>query len=117
MEYGQILAILMFLSFIALLFLGYPVAWTLGGLAISFTAIAWISDTLFDTFVGVDWAFTSGIVDRIWDTMKNWVLVALPMFIYMGIMLDKSGMAEQMMESFVKLYGRLRGGMALVVCN
>jgi tripartite ATP-independent transporter DctM subunit len=117
MEYGQILAILMFVSFIALLFLGYPVAWTLSGLAISFTAIAWLSDTLFDTFTGVDWAFTSGVVDRIWDTMKNWVLVALPMFIYMGIMLDKSGMAEQMMENFVKLYGRLRGGMALVVCN
>jgi tripartite ATP-independent transporter DctM subunit len=117
MEFGQILAIVMFFAFIALLFLGFPVAWTLGGLAITFAAIAWVSDTLFDTFTGVDWAFTSSIVDRIWDTMKNWVLVALPMFIYMGIMLDKSGMAEQMLESFVKLYGRLRGGMALVVCN
>jgi tripartite ATP-independent transporter DctM subunit len=117
MEYGHILAILMFLSFIGLLFAGYPVAWTLGGMSILFTAIAWFSDTFFGTFTGVDWAFTSGIVDRMWDTMKNWVLVALPMFIYMGVMLDKSGMAEQMMDNFVKLYGGVRGGMALVVGN
>jgi tripartite ATP-independent transporter DctM subunit len=116
MEFGNYLAIAMFLLFIAFLFLGYPVAWTLGGLAISFTVVAWFCDTYFDTFTGVNWAFTSGIVDRMWDTMKNWVLVALPMFIYMGIMLDKSGMAEDMMESFVKLFGPLRGGMALVVC-
>ncbi|MGZ8254756.1 MAG: TRAP transporter large permease subunit, partial [Burkholderiaceae bacterium] len=116
MEYGQILAILMFFSFIGLLFAGYPVAWTLGGLSIVFTAIAWASDTFFGTFTGLDWAFTSGIVDRMWDTMKNWVLVALPMFIYMGVMLDKSGIAEQMMQNFVKLFGRMRGGMAIVVC-
>src|SRR5512134_860409 len=116
MEYGHILAILMFFSFIGLLFAGYPVAWTLGGLSIVFTAIAWASDTFFGTFTGLDWAFTSGIVDRMWDTMKNWVLVALPMFIYMGVMLDKSGIAEQMMQNFVKLFGRMRGGMAIVVC-
>ena len=116
MEFGQYLAIAMFLLFIASLFLGFPVAWTLGGLAITFTVLAWACDTVFDTSSGVNWAFTSGIVDRMWDTMKNWVLVALPMFIYMGIMLDKSGMAEDMMDNFVKLFGGLRGGMALVVC-
>ncbi|MBI2312414.1 MAG: TRAP transporter large permease subunit [Betaproteobacteria bacterium] len=115
MKYNEILAILMFVSFIGLLFTGYPVAWVLGGLAIFFTAIAWGSDLLFGTFTGVDWAFTSGVVDRIWDVMKNWVLVSLPMFIYMGIMLDRSGIAEQMMDNFVKLFGRMKGGMAIVV--
>jgi tripartite ATP-independent transporter DctM subunit len=47
--------------------------------------------------------------------MKNWVLVSLPLFIFMGLMLDRSGMAEQMMTYFTKLFGRVRGGMAVVV--
>lgn len=115
MKYNEILAILMFVSFIGLLFTGFPVAWVLGGLAIVFTLVAWGSDLLFGTFTGMDWAFTSGIVDRIWDLMKNWVLVSLPMFIFMGIMLDRSGVADQMMNNFVKLFGRMRGGMAIVV--
>jgi tripartite ATP-independent transporter DctM subunit len=114
-SYSDVLAVLMFVSFIGLLFTGFPVAWVLGGLAILFTAIAWGSDALLGTFTGMDWAFTSGVVDRIWDLMKNWVLVALPMFIYMGVLLDRSGVADQMMNSFVKLFGRLRGGMAIVV--
>jgi tripartite ATP-independent transporter DctM subunit len=47
--------------------------------------------------------------------MQNWVLVALPMFIFMGLMLDRSGIAEQMMESFTQLFGRIRGGLAVTV--
>lgn len=115
MEYNEILVIAMFVAFIGLLFTGFPVAWVLGGLAVVFTAIAWASDVFLGTFTGVDWAFTSSIVDRIWDLMKNWTLVALPMFIYMGVLLDHSGIASQMMNNFVKLFGRMRGGMALVV--
>lgn len=115
MEYNEILVIAMFVAFIGLLFTGFPVAWVLGGLAVVFTAIAWASDVFLGTFTGVDWAFTSSIVDRIWDLMKNWTLVALPMFIYMGVLLDQSGIASQMMNNFVKLFGRMRGGMALVV--
>ena len=115
MSINEILSILMFVTFIGLLFTGFPVAWVLGGLAIIFTAIAWGSDVLFGVPTGVDWAFTSGIVDRMWDIMKNWVLVSIPMFVFMGIMLDRSGVAEIMMVSFTKLFGRLRGGMAIVV--
>lgn len=115
MSINEILATLMFVTFIGLLFTGFPVAWVLGGLAIIFTAIAWGSDVLFGIPTGVDWAFTSGIVDRMWDIMKNWVLVSIPMFVFMGIMLDRSGVAETMMVSFTKLFGRLRGGMAIVV--
>jgi tripartite ATP-independent transporter DctM subunit len=115
MEINEILAILMFVSFIGLLFFGFPVAWTLAGIAIVFASISIFSDTYFDTFIGIDWAFVSLIVDDIWNTMQNWVLVALPMFIFMGLMLDRSGIAEQMMESFTKLFGRLRGGLAVTV--
>jgi tripartite ATP-independent transporter DctM subunit len=115
MEINEILAILMFVSFIGILFMGFPVAWTLGGLGILFAAIAIACDTYFDTFIGIDWAYVSLVIDDLWNTMQNWVLVALPMFIFMGLMLDRSGIAEQMMESFTKLFGRMRGGLAVTV--
>jgi len=115
MEINEILAILMFVSFIGLLFVGFPVAWTLGGIGIIFAAISIVSDTYFDTFIGIDWPYISLAVDDLWNTMQNWVLVALPMFIFMGLMLDRSGIAEQMMESFTQLFGRIRGGLAVTV--
>jgi tripartite ATP-independent transporter DctM subunit len=115
MEINEVLAILMFVSFIGLLFAGFPVAWTLGGIAIVFAAISIALDTYFDTFIGVDWAYVSLIIDDLWNTMQNWVLVALPMFIFMGLMLDRSGIAEQMMHSFTQMFGRMRGGLALTV--
>jgi tripartite ATP-independent transporter DctM subunit len=115
MEINEVLAILMFVSFIGLLFVGFPVAWTLGGIGVIFAAISIVSDTYFDTFIGIDWAYISLAVDDLWSTMQNWVLVALPMFIFMGLMLDRSGIAEQMMESFTQLFGRIRGGLAVTV--
>jgi tripartite ATP-independent transporter DctM subunit len=115
MEINEVLAILMFVSFIGLLFAGFPVAWTLGGIGIIFAAISIVCDTYFDTFIGIDWAYISLAVDDLWNTMQNWVLVALPMFIFMGLMLDRSGIAEQMMESFTQLFGRVRGGLAVTV--
>ena len=76
------------------IFIGFPVAWTMGGLAVLFTLIAMLSDSYLDTFFGVDWKFSSMVVYRLYGVMANWVLVALPMFIFMGIMMDKSGIAE-----------------------
>ena len=119
MEFTEILCVLMFASFILLLFTGFPVAWVLGGLAIVFTVIGWLAGTytelMADSFYEIDWAYTSAVVDRIWDVMKNWVLVALPMFIFMGLMLDRSGIAGQLMTNFVKLFGSVRGGLAVTV--
>ena len=109
------MAIALFFSFIALIFYGYPVAWTMGGLAILFTIISMISDEYFDTFFGVDWQFASMVVYRLYGVMANWVLVALPMFIFMGIMLDKSGIAEDLMTDLSKLFGRTRGGLAISI--
>ena len=57
----------------------------------------------------------SGMVDSVWALVSNDVLVAIPLFIFMGLMLDKSGMAERMMQSMQLLFGRLRGGLALTV--
>jgi tripartite ATP-independent transporter DctM subunit len=115
MPINEVLAALMFIAFIALLFTGFPVAWIMGGLAVVFTVLAIIAEVDLGFALGVDWAYASLAVDRIWDVMKNWVLVSLPLFIFMGLMLDRSGIAEKMMVNFARVFGGVRGGMALVV--
>ena len=115
MSPGDMLSILMFLSFIVLIFSGYPVAWVLGGLAVLFTAIAIIAQVDFGLDVFVSWDYSTLVVDRIWSVMNNWVLVALPMFIFMGLMLDRSGVAQRLMKNMVVLFGGVRGGMAITV--
>ncbi|WP_067861849.1 TRAP transporter large permease [Neptuniibacter marinus] len=115
MEINEILALTMFGTFIFLLFTGFPVAWVMGGVAIVFAAIAMFADAQFDAFIGIDWNYLSIIVPRIWSVMTNWVLVALPMFIFMGLMLDRSGVAEDLMSNLSRLFGRVRGGLAVTV--
>jgi len=112
---GDVLSILMFLAFIGLIFTGFPVAWVLGGLAVLFTALGILLRVDFDFPVAMSWDYSSIAVERMWDVMNNWVLVALPMFIFMGLMLDKSGVAQRLMTNFVKLFGAVRGGMAITV--
>ncbi|MEM6903425.1 MAG: TRAP transporter large permease subunit [Pseudomonadota bacterium] len=112
---AQYMAIAMFVTFIFMIFSGYPVAWVMGGLAVLFTGISVASDTYQDTFFGVDWGYSSSVIARIYAVMNNWVLVALPMFVFMGIMMDKSGIAEDLMTDLAKLFGRVRGGLAVTV--
>jgi len=112
---NEILAILMFVSFIALVFTGFPVAWILGGLSVLFTAFAIVLEVDFQVPTGMDWNYASITVDRIWNVMENWVMVALPMFIFMGLLLDRSGIANQLMTSFARLFGGIRGGLAITV--
>lgn len=115
MPANEILAVLMFVSFIALVFTGFPIAWILGGLAVIFSALAVVLQVDFALPIGMDWAYTSLTVDRIWNVMENWVMVALPMFIFMGLLLDRSGIANQLMVSFARLFGSIRGGLAVTV--
>jgi tripartite ATP-independent transporter DctM subunit len=115
MSAGDLLSLLMFVAFIVLIFTGFPVAWVLGGLAVLFTALGIIARIDFDLPVFVDWQYSSLTVDRIWGVMDNWVLVALPMFIFMGLMLDRSGIAQRLMKDFVRLFGGVRGGLAVTV--
>ena len=109
------LAIALFFSFILFIFSGFPIAWLMGGLSVLFTLIAILSDTYLDTFFGIDWGFASMVVYRLYGVMENWVLVALPMFVFMGVMLDKSGIAEDLMKDLSRLFGRVRGGLAIAV--
>ena len=116
------LVVAMFLSFIALLFTGYPVAWVLAGIGVAFCGLAYLFDNdlmlwtgLESTFTGLDYLTLGAVVNRVYATMSNAVLVALPMFIFMGLMLDESGVAEKLMTSMQRLFGTVRGGLAITV--
>ena len=98
-----------------LIFTGFPIAWVLGGLAAIFTAFAIIFEVDFNIVTNVDWYYTSMSVDRVWDVMENWVMVALPMFIFMGILLDRSGLAKDLLTGFSRLLGGVKGGLAITV--
>lgn len=119
MEINEIFCVLMFVSFIGLLFTGYPIAWILGGIAVFFTFVGdylLANTTLFsDSFYQVDFNYASAVIDRTWHTMNNWVLVALPVFIFMGLLLDRSGVASNLMMNMSSLFGRVRGGLAVTI--
>ena len=112
---NEVLSVLMFVSFMVLVFTGFPVAWVLGGLAVVFTGLAIVLEVDFQVPMGMSWSYTSITVDRIWNVMENWVMVALPMFVLMGLLLDRSGIARELMMSFSRLFGGLRGGLAITV--
>lgn len=113
----EIIVILLLVSFMGTIFTGFPLAWVLGGISFAFLVLSLILLNWFnvDTYFLDEWNDFAIIVDRIWAQMQNWVLVALPMFVFMGLMLDRSGVADRLMANFTKLFGGLRGGLALTV--
>ena len=111
-----ILVIAMFASFMVLLLLGFPVAWSLAGIGLVFGVIGHVMVEYFDSDLWFTWQGTIGVLDaRIYGIVANELMVALPMFIFMGIMLDRSGIAEKLMHSLVRVLGPLRGGYAIPV--
>ncbi len=98
----------MFAGALALLSLGYPVAFSLGGVAILFGVIG-IALGVFDPI------FLTAMPQRIFGIMNNFTLLAIPYFIFMGAMLEKSGIAEDLLETMGSLFGRVRGGLAVAV--
>jgi tripartite ATP-independent transporter DctM subunit len=117
MEVNEILVVAMLGTFIALIFTGIPIAWVLAGVSLLFSAIAVLGYEYFnwETYFLTDWRIFGIFVQRVWGQMSNWILVALPMFIYMGLMLERSGVTEKLMSNFIQLFGRFRGGLALGV--
>jgi len=99
----EILAIILFLSIFLLLLYGFPVAFTLGGLSILY-AVCFL-----------DISSLSALPPRFLGIMSNYVLLAVPLFVFMGIMLEKSGIAEQMLKTMAILFGKVRGGLAISV--
>lgn len=100
---AELMPLLLFLSLFILLLFGFPVAFTLGGVSLIFGLL---------TF-GLN--FFNLLPLRIWGIMSNYVLIAVPLFIYMGVMLEKSGLAEDLLETMALLFGRMRGGLAISV--
>lgn len=99
----EIWALIMFACAMCALLIGYPVAFTLGAIA-----------TLFGTiFLGLDYFQLLPL--RIWGIMTNFSLAAVPLFIFMGIVLEKSGIAEDLLETMGLLFGKVRGGLAISV--
>ena len=117
LPFYEYLSIALMVTFILALFAGYPVAWLLAGLSLIFAALGITLGQEFglDTFLMTNWAKVGGVIDRFDAIMSNWVLVSLPMFVYMGLMLDRSGVADTMMRNFVKVFGGIRGGLGLTV--
>ncbi len=112
---SEILVVAMFVVFILLLFTGFPIPFVLAGVAILFTGIGYLADTYLGATTGLGWDYIGMISNRTYKLVDNWVLVAVPMFIFMGLMLDRSGIAEKMMDSFQELFGKLRGGLGVNV--
>ena len=115
MEVNEWLVVAMFASFALFLFTGFPVAFVLGGIGVIFAGVGYFSDMYLGTLTGLDFLTLGLVVNRIYKIMDNWVLVALPMFIFMGLMLDRSGVAERMMHAMQELFGKVRGGLAITV--
>ncbi|MEM9836908.1 MAG: TRAP transporter large permease subunit [Bacteroidota bacterium] len=98
-----VIALLLFLSIFLLIMYGFPVAFTLGGLSLIYGLCF------------LDFADLGLLPNRIMGVMENYLLLAVPLFIFMGIMLEKSGLAERLLTTMAALFGRLRGGMAISV--
>ncbi|OQY50979.1 MAG: C4-dicarboxylate ABC transporter [Desulfobacteraceae bacterium 4572_87] len=100
MEY---LAAWMFLALTILLMAGFPVAFTLLG------------TSLFFGLIGFGWSFFDLLPLRIFGRMTNITLIAVPLFVFMGVMLERSGLAEKLLDTMALLFGRLKGGLAISV--
>jgi tripartite ATP-independent transporter DctM subunit len=102
------ISLYMFLAVCLLLMLGYPVAFTLAGTALAFAAGGILAGHF-------DAGFLAALPARIFGTMSNDTLIAVPLFILMGVILEKSRVAEELLGSMAKLFGTMRGGLGISV--
>ncbi|MBO6680204.1 TRAP transporter large permease subunit [Parvibaculum sp.] len=108
MDLRDSLDVLMFVAACAVLLTGFPVAFTLAGVALAFGLIG----MAFGVF---DFGFMAALPQRIYGNMTNEVLIAVPLFVFMGTMLERSRVAEDLLENMGRLFGRLRGGLGFSV--
>ncbi|MFQ5883443.1 MAG: TRAP transporter large permease subunit [Candidatus Methylomirabilales bacterium] len=99
----EALAVLMVVGLLSLLMLGYPVAFTLGAVGLMFG------------MVGFGFDLFNLLPLRVYGVMTNYTLLAIPLFVYMGVMLEESGVAEDLLETMGLLFGEIRGGLAISV--
>ncbi len=106
--FGDWLALWMILAVLVVIFSGYPVAFTLGGTALLFAGLG----IAYDYF---ELPYLMAVGDRIFGIMSNGILPAIPLFIFMGTVLERSGLAEDLLQTIGELFGRVRGGLAVAV--
>lgn len=107
-ELATMMPLLMFLFICGVLLLGYPVAFTLSGGALIFAGLGLLTETF-------DPVFLEALPNRLYGVMTNQTLMAVPLFVFMGVMLERSKIAELQLETMASLFGRLRGGLGVSV--
>src|ERR1700739_2972577 len=105
---GETLAVAMVLAVCALLLVGYPVAFTLAGVSLAFAALGHFTGVMSIGLLGA-------LPERTFGVMTNEVLLAIPLFIFMGVMLERSRIAEELLETMGRLFGSWRGGLGISV--
>ena len=112
---AQNLAPIMFAALVVFLLLGYPVAFALAANGLLFFFIAVELAPYAPETINLSWPLLQALPDRIFGTMSNEVLLAIPFFTFMGLMLERSGMAEDLLDTIGQLFGPVRGGLAYAV--
>ena len=106
---SEVLPLLMFLFTFAVLLSGFPVAFCLSGAALLFAGLGLVTGRF-------DAAFLSSIPARVFGIMTNETLIAVPLFVFMGVVLERSKIAEDLLETMALLFGGLHGGLGISVC-
>jgi tripartite ATP-independent transporter DctM subunit len=101
-------ALLLFVCVVVVLLAGFPVAFSLSGTALIFAFIGTLTGAFDETFL-------TAIPSRIFGVMSNQILVAVPLFVFMGVMLERSRLAESLLETLSALFGTMRGGLGFAV--
>jgi TRAP-type mannitol/chloroaromatic compound transport system permease large subunit len=109
------LAPIMFVSLIVFLLLGYPVAFSLAANGLLFFFIGVELAPLSAGSINLSWPLLNALPERFWGVMSNDTLLAIPFFTFMGIVLERSGMAEDLLDTIGQLFGPIRGGLAYAV--
>lgn len=109
------IAPIMFAVLVVFLLLGYPVAFSLGAVGLLFFVIGVELAPLSDGAISLSWPLLQSLPERIFGVMNNDTLLAVPFFTFMGLILERSGMAEDLLDTIGQLFGTVRGGLAYAV--
>jgi TRAP-type mannitol/chloroaromatic compound transport system permease large subunit len=112
---AQNLAPIMFAALVVFLLIGYPVAFSLGAVGLMFFVIGVELAPYSDGVITLSWPLLQSMPGRIYEVMRNDTLLAIPFFTFMGLILERSGMAEDLLDTVGQLCGTLPGGLALAV--
>ena len=112
---AQNMAPIMFISLIIFLLLGYPVAFSLAANGLLFFFIGVELAPLSEGAINLSWPLLNTMPGRLWGVMSNETLLAIPFFTFMGVVLERSGMAEDLLDTVGQLFGPVRGGLAYAV--